>query len=100
MQGDVLDAVEQAVELGVITDAGGDARGAVAAFDDGTGNYGGQQRRALAAQDDPVPVVSVAPRGLDGIPPAGGPGPLKLSGAAARPSGPAGRSLCLSPATG
>jgi hypothetical protein len=38
VQGHVLEAVEQAVELGVITDRGGDAGAAPAALDDGVAN--------------------------------------------------------------
>ena len=65
MQGEVLDAVEQAVEPGVIADCGGDARAAAAGLDRGVAEQGCEQRPALAAQDDPVPVAGVAGQGLD-----------------------------------
>jgi hypothetical protein len=65
VQGDVLEAVEQAVEFGVITDRGGDAGAAMAALDDGVADQPCEQGPALAAQDDLVPVAGVAARDVD-----------------------------------
>ena len=65
VQGDVLEAVEQAVELGVIADRGGDPGAAVAALDVGIANQTCEQGAALAAQDDPVAVPGVAAGGVD-----------------------------------
>jgi hypothetical protein len=60
VQGQILEPVDQAVELGVILDTSSDAGAAAGRFDRDVGEQGCHQGSALAAQDDPVPVAGAA----------------------------------------
>ena len=62
VQGEILEPVDQAVELGVILDTSSDAGAAAGRFDRDVGEQGCHHGSALAAQDDPVPVAGAAER--------------------------------------